>query len=79
MDTTALKQIFDLIVWAVIAIIAGGGLIFGIYSLWDGFTNDQPESKKKGIIILIVTVVALAVLITAKVIIWNMITANIPS
>lgn len=79
MDTTSLKQIFDLITWAVIAIIAGGGVIFGIYSLWDGFTNDQPESKKKGIIILLVTVVALAVLLAAKVIIWNMIVANIPA
>lgn len=79
MDTSSLKQIFDLIYWAVSAIIAAGGLFFGIYALWDGFTNDQPETKKKGINVLIVTAVVLAVLLAAKIVIWNMIVSNIPS
>lgn len=79
MNTTALKQIFDLIVGAVVAIIAGGGLVFGVYCLWEGFTDTQPEGKKKGVIVLIVTFVSISVLLAGRGIIWNMITANIPS
>lgn len=78
MDTTYIKQIFDLIAWAVVAIIGAGGLFYGVFALWDGFTNDQPESKKKGITVLLVTVISVVVLIVAKTIIWNMIQANMP-
>ncbi len=79
MDLSYIKQMFDLIAWAVVAIIAAGGLFYGVYSLWDGFTNDQLEARKKGLVVLLVTVIAVVVLIVAKVIIWNMIQSNIPA
>lgn len=78
MDLSSVEQIFNLIAWAVIAIIASAGLFYGIYALWDGFTNDQPEGKKKGFTVLLVTVIAIVVLIVAKTIIWNMIITNMP-
>lgn len=59
-------EIVNLIFNGVQAIIGGAGVLFGAWQLWDGFTNDQPESKKKGITVLIVTAVVLGLLLTAK-------------
>lgn len=71
------QSIFNLVLGAVIAIVASGGLIYGGYQLWDGFTSDNPANKKQGAIVLIVTVVSCAVLIAAKSIIWGIISSNI--
>ena len=43
------------------------------YSIWDGFTNDQPESKKKGITIILVTVFVIIFLFAAKGLILGMV------
>ena len=49
MDMTQPKALFDLLYSVIIGIIGMAGVLYGGYSIWDGFTNDQPESKKKGI------------------------------
>ena len=51
MDMTQPKALFDLLYSVIIGIIGMAGVLYGGYSIWDGFTNDQPESKKKGITI----------------------------
>ncbi len=74
-----LQTIFNMIVGAVIAIIGGGGFIFGGYSLWDGFTNDQPEAKKKGATVLIITLVICIFMFAARSVIWGLISRNLPA
>lgn len=66
-------QLLNIIMTAVQTVIAIGGLLYGGYQLWDGFTNDQPQEKKKGITIFIVTVVVFGVLTAAKPIIVGMV------
>ena len=56
MDMTQPKALFDLLYSVIIGIIGMAGVLYGGYSIWDGFTNDQPESKKKGITIMLFTV-----------------------
>lgn len=68
-----LHTIFNMIVGAVIAIIGGGGFIFGGYCLWDGFTNDQPEAKKKGATVLIITLVICIFMFAARETIWGLV------
>lgn len=59
-------QLVDIIFNGIIAIIAAAGLLFGAWNLWDGFTNDQPESKKKAILTIIITVVVIVLIIAVK-------------
>ena len=51
---TAVNQLFELIYGTVMAIIGLGGVAFGGWALYDGFTNDQPEAKKRDITTIIV-------------------------
>ena len=74
-----LESIFNMIVGAVIAFIAAGGFIFGGYTLWDGFTNDQPESKKKGATVMIITLVVCIFMFAAKSVIWGLVSSNLPA
>lgn len=74
---TSLKELFDLIIWAVIGIIAVAGIIWAAWALWEGFNGDQPESKKRGIVIGISTIVIVVFLIAAKVIVWDMIATKL--
>lgn len=57
----------------IMAIIAAVGLIWGGWSLFEGFTGDQPESKRRGFIILIAVVVIIAMLLVFKPILISMI------
>ena len=59
-------QLVDIIFNGIIAIIAAAGLLFGAWNLWDGFTNDQPESKKKAILTIVITVVVIDLIIAVK-------------
>lgn len=72
--STSAVDLLNIIMTAVQTIIAVAGLLYGGYSLWDGFTADQPQEKKRGIIVLIVTVVIFGVLLAAKPVIVGMIT-----
>lgn len=58
-----LGQIVDYIKNGIIAIIALVGGFGGLYALFEGFTNDQPESKKKGLQTLIVTLVIISMVL----------------
>lgn len=73
----SLKQMFDLVIWAIVGVIAVAGFLWGAWSLWESYNADQPEAKKRGIIILISTVVVVAFLLAAKAIIWGMISDKI--
>lgn len=75
--SNSLKQLFDLVVWAVIVVVGGSGAVWGGYALWESINNDQPEAKKRGIIIVISTIVIVAFLIAVKNIVWGMISENI--
>lgn len=57
----AAQQLMDIIYNAIMAIMGIVGGLYGLYYLWDGFTGDQPESKKRGVIIIIVTAVILII------------------
>lgn len=73
MDMTQPKALFDLLYSVIIGIIGMAGVLYGGYSIWDGFTNDQPESKKKGITIILVTVFVIIFLFAAKNLILGMV------
>ena len=71
MDMTQPKALFDLLYSVIIGIIGMAGVLYGGYSIWDGFTNDQPESK--GITIILVTVFVIIFLFAAKNLILGMV------
>lgn len=73
MDMTQPKALFDLLYSIIIGIIGMAGVLYSGYSIWDGFTNDQPESKKKGITIILVTVFVIIFLFAAKGLILGMV------
>ena len=73
MDMTQPKALFDLLYSVIIGIIGMAGVLYGGYSSRDGFTNDQPESKKKGITIILVTVFVIIFLFAAKNLILGMV------
>lgn len=73
MDMTQPKALFDLLYSVIIGIIGMAGVLYGGYSICDGFTNDQPESKKKGITIILVTVFVIIFLFAAKNLILGMV------
>ena len=73
MDMTQPKALFDLLYSVIIGIIGMAGVLYVGYSIWDGFTNDQPESKKKGITIILVTVFVIIFLFAAKNLILGMV------
>lgn len=73
MDMTQPKALFDLLYSVIIGIIGMAGVLYGGYSIWDGFINDQPESKKKGITIILVTVFVIIFLFSAKSLILGMV------
>lgn len=73
MDMTQPKALFDLLYSVIIGIIGMAGVLYDGYSIWDGFTNDQPESKKKGITIILVTVFVIIFLFAAKNLILGMV------
>ena len=66
------KNIVNLVFWLLEIVIGGGGVLWGAYQLWESFTADQPENKKKGVQVLLVTGAVLAVLIPFHVILNNM-------
>lgn len=66
MKTPDINTLTNIIFNGVISIIAIVGFLYGSYALWDGFTNDQPESKKKGLSVLIVTAVVCGIIASAK-------------
>ncbi|MGN0557605.1 MAG: hypothetical protein ACI4IV_07150 [Acutalibacteraceae bacterium] len=74
-----IQPIYNLVFFVVYAIVGFAGVIFGGYALWEGFTADQPESKRKGITVLIATVVIIVFLVVAQGLFWNMISARMPS
>ena len=67
------KDLVNLIFNGVIIVIACGGVIFGGYNFYEGWTNDQPEMKKKGIQTLIIVGVAIGVMFAAKGIVFRLI------
>lgn len=68
----AANQILNLIFDAISFLIGAIGVAYGGWTFFDGFTNDQPESKKKGIQTIVITAVSIIVLQTAKPIILAM-------
>lgn len=66
MKTPDINALTNLIFNGVTTIIAIVGFLYGAYALWDGFTNDQPESKKKGLGVLITTAVICGIITSAK-------------
>lgn len=78
MDLSNIKQIYDLCIWIIVGIIATAGFLFGGYSLWEGYMEDQPSSKKRGFIVVFATLFVLIFIILAKSMIWNMIASNQP-
>lgn len=66
------SQLLDLILNAITLIILIAGLLYGAYQLWNGFTDDQPQAKKHGLTILIVTVVVVVLIQSIKPIFVNM-------
>ncbi|MEG2380120.1 MAG: hypothetical protein RSB38_00285 [Oscillospiraceae bacterium] len=66
MKVPDINALTTLIFNAITTIIAIVGFLYGGYSLWDGFTNDQPENKKKGIQVIVVTAVICGVIVSAK-------------
>ena len=70
---TAVNQLFELIYGTVMAIIGLGGVAY------DGFTNDQPEAKKRGITTIIVVVMVLVFMGSAKGIVLSMIPGFSPT
>ena len=65
-------ELLDIILNAIKVIIAAGGLCYGGWQLWDGFTNDQPQEKKKAVVVFIVTVAVFVVLTAARGVIVGM-------
>lgn len=76
---TAVNQLFELIYGTVMAIIGLGGVAFGGWALYDGFTNDQPEAKKRGITTIIVVMMVLVFMGSAKGIVLSMIPGFSPT
>jgi len=66
------KQLADLVMGIIMALIGMGGLAFGGWNLFDGFTNEQPEGKKKGIITLLVAVFAIILILSGKSIVYSL-------
>ena len=73
MDMTQPKALFELRYSVIIGSIGMAGVLYCGYSIWDGFTSDQPESKKKGMTIILVTGVVIIFLFAAKNLILGMV------
>ncbi len=73
------EQVFWLIVIAVCVIVGLGGGIFAVWNLWDSATNDRPEERKKGITVLIITVVSLVLILGVSGIMWSTLSGYLTS
>lgn len=69
----AARELFDLVYGVIMALIGLAGMAFAGWSFFDGFSNDQPESRKRGIILLFVVVLSLVLMAGAKGIILGMV------
>jgi hypothetical protein len=66
-------KIVNVLFGGVIGIIAIIGAIWGGWSLFEGFTGDQPESKRRGFIVIVAAVVIIAMLLILKPILMSLI------
>lgn len=59
-------QLLDVVLKTVKGIIAATGLIYGGWQFFEGYTDDQPEKKKKAITVILVAAGTFALLTAAK-------------
>ena len=60
------KAIVDIIFGVVIGLIAIVGLLYGGYRAWQGFSADQPQEMRQGLIVIAGTVMAIVLMLLLK-------------
>lgn len=70
---SGVTALFDLVYGTIMTVIGLSGVAYGGYAMFDGFTNDQPEAKKRGITVIIVVATVLVFMSQAKGIVLGLI------
>ena len=68
-----INQVVEIVFNGIVSVIAIVGLLYGAWSLFEGFTGDQPESKRRGFFVIVATVAIVGMILLLKPILTGMI------